>query len=440
MADGIIRVKEYGQPNKKVDYTVTGTGDNELYRQRVETHTADGGTFGLDAVSPFGDLVTAPITPLIQMDWVYGINSQTGVSTVANGGSADTSNGRLRLQTGTASNGSAIFRSRRPARYRPGQGIIARFTPVFTLGVANSTQYHGAGTSTDGYFFGYNGTAFGILHRNPYGSPTDKWYPQSEWNGDPCDGSGDSGFDWDPTVGNVCQIRYPFLGYGPITFWVLNPATARWVLCHAINYPNTSAALQLGNPSMFFYSQVINSGNTSNLISYAGSVGFFLCGERAFVSSPRWAADNNKSGITAETNILSLRNATTYNGATNRALIRLTQVSVGSQAASGLFVLRFRIGATVGGVPAFTPVSGATADNGVTVTSGNSITSVDTAGTTATAGTYIFNMSGSNASGSEITDLTPYNLFVAPGEILTASLFSTINTSSSVSLNWQEDI
>ncbi len=397
--------------------------------------------FSLDAVSPFGDLVTAPITPLIQMDWVYGINTQTGVSTVANGGTADTSNGRLRLQTSTATNGSAIFRSRRPARYRPGQGIIARFTPVFTTGVADSTQLMGPGTDTDGYFFGYNGTAKGILHRNPYGSPaTDTWIPQTDWNGDKCDGSGASGFNWNPTYGTPAMVRYPFLGYGDISFWLQDTTTARWILCHTIRYANTTAALQLGNPSLFFYSQVLNSGNNTNLTAYCGSVGFFLCGERAFVSSPRWAADNNKSGITAETNILSLRNATTYNGVTNRALIRLTQVSVGSQAAAGTYVLRLRIGATIGGVPAFTPVGGATADNGATITSGNSITSVDTAGTTATAGTYIFNISGPNAGGGGLTDLTPYNLFIAPGEILTASVFSTNNTAVTVSLNWQEDI
>jgi hypothetical protein len=235
------------------------------------------------------------------------------------------------------------------------------------------------------------------------------------------------------------MVKYPFLGYGDITFWIQNSVTAKWILCHTIRYANTTASLQLGNPSLFFYSQVINSGNNTNLTAYCGSVGFFLCGERAFVSSPRWAADNNKSGVTAETNILSLRNATTYNGVTNRALIRLTQFSIGASAASGVNVIRFRIGATVGGVPSFTPVSGATADNGVTITSGNSITSVDTAGTTSTGGTYIFNLSGANPVG-ELIDLTPYNLFVAPGEILTIGAFSTISSAISCSINWNEDI
>ena len=390
----------------------------------------------LDAVSPFGDLVVAPITPLIQLDFEYGINSQIGAVTVANSATGDTNGGRLRLQTGTNAAGSVIYATRRPARYRPGQGIIARFTPVFTTGVANSTQIMGAGSSTDGYFFGFNGTTFGILHRN---SGSDTWTAQTAWNGDKCDGTGPTAFTWNKTFGNVCMIRYPFLGYGDITFWVQDQTTARWILCHTIRYTNTTATLQLANPSLFFYAQAINSGSTSNTIMYCGSVGFLLCGERSFITTPRWAYDNNKATITAETNIFSLRNATTYNGVTNRALIRLTQVSFGVHASNAVAVLRFRIGATVGGAPSFTTINGTTADGGVTITNGNSVASVDTAGTTATGGTYIFNISSNGTNGTSM-DLTAYNLFVAPGETLTISGFSTSSATISASLNWQEDI
>ena len=393
--------------------------------------------FDADALGSFGDLITADLTPVLHLTFVHGINSQTGTGTTASGGTADTNASRLRLQTGTNIAGSAYFQSRRPAAYRPGEGMVARFTCAFTTGVASSSQIVGVGNLVDGYFFGFNGTSFGILHRN---NSVDTWVAQTDWNGDKCNGSGASKFDWNKTYGTVCQIKYPYLGYGNITFWVQDPNTSRWILCHTIKYNNTTATVQLTNPRLFFFARVLNSGNNTNLILYVGSVGAFVSGMRSFIASPRWAADNNKSGITAETNILSLRNCATYNGAANRSLIRLTQVSFGSRAATGLSVLRFRIGATVGGVPAFACVNGTTADNGVTITSGNSITSVDTAGTTATGGTYIFNLSASNASGSEFIDLTPYELFVAPGETLTASIFSTISTEASVSLNWNEDI
>src|SRR3990167_9044616 len=94
----------------------------------------------LSLLGPFGDLLTADIHPLIQLDFIHGINSQLGVSTTANSATVDTSAGRLRLQSGTNNAGSAIFNSRKPAKYRPGQGCVARFTAVFTTGVASSTQ------------------------------------------------------------------------------------------------------------------------------------------------------------------------------------------------------------------------------------------------------------------------------------------------------------
>jgi hypothetical protein len=394
-------------------------------------------SLGVEYLAPFGDLIANELTPSIQLDFVYGINTQTGVSTTANGASVDTDAARLRLQTSTATNGSAIFQSRRPCRYRPGQGIVARFTPLFTIGVADSTQIMGAGSGANGYFFGFNGATFGICHRI---NSSDTWIPQSTWNGDKCDGTGASGFNWDKTDGNVCQIKYPYLGYGNITFWVQNQATSTWILCHTIRYTNTTNAVQLRNPSLFFYAQAINSGNASNLTMYSGSVGFFLAGKRDFPTSPRWAIDNNKSGITTEANILSIRNATTYNGITNTSLIRLTQISFASSAASGVSTLRIKINATLGGSPSYTTINGTTADGGVTITNGNSVSSYDTAGTTVTGGTYIFNASTGNGGGGAVIDLTPYSLFIAAGETATISVSSTISSAAAVSVNWIEDI
>ena len=388
-------------------------------------------------LSPFGDLVIVSLTPLVQLDFVYGINTQTGISTVANSATVDTNTSRLRLQSGTNTAGSAIFQSRKPAKYRPGQGIIARFTSVFTTGVANSTQIIGSGTDMDGYFFGYNGAAFGILHRN---AGVDTWVAQSSWNGDKCDGTGPSTFNWDKTKGCVCQIKYPYLGYGDITFWVQNPTTARWILCHIIRYNNSTSTIQIGNPNLHFYCQSINSGNNTNLTLYCGSVGFFLAGDRSYVGNPKWALDNSKTTITTETNIFTIKNATTYNGVTNRSLIRFNSVSVASTSNNGVAVLRLKVNPTLGGAPAYTTINGTTADNGVTITAGNSVASYDTAGTTVTGGMYVFNISIASPAGSGIIDLTPFNIYLAPGEIMTFSGYSTASTTIGISANWTEDI
>ena len=393
-------------------------------------------------LSAFGTLETAELTPLVQLDWIYGINTQTGSTTGTTGtvATATTSSGRLALTCGTDNNGQAVFTSRRTAKYRPGQGITARFTTIFTNNLSGNTQIAGIGNAVDGYFVGYNGTSFGFLLRT---NSVDTWIPQISWNQDGCDCH--DKFKIDTTKGNVWQIKYPYLGYGDIKFYVQNPATSRWILCHIIKYANAYTALQVTNPNLNFYAQNINSGNTTSTIMYVGSVGVFLSGTRSFIGSPKWAIDSIKTNIsTTETNVITLKNCTTYNGVTNRSLIRLHSLSVSNQTNNNLCRIRFRINATVtdpggGSAVAFTTINGTTANAGVTITAGNSGTSYDVNGTTTSAGTYIYNVNcGPNSN--TIIDLTPFDIFVAPTELLTISAVNTVSSDVAISINWTEDI
>jgi hypothetical protein len=313
--------------------------------------------------------------------------------------------------------------------------MIARFTGVWVTNAASSTQVIGMGNTQVGYFFGYNGTTFGVSIRN---GGSDSWTAQSAWNGDKCDGTGASGFNWNKTLGNVMMIRYPFLGYGAITFWVQNPVTCEWILCHTIQYPNSSASVQVSNASFPFYANATNAGNTTNLTMYCGSVGVFITGVREYLQS-QWAIDNSKSSITTETNIFSLRNCTTYNGVTNTGVIRLRSLTCSmSGASTPTCTIRLKKAVTLGGSPSYTTINGTTGDSGVTITSGNSIASYDVAGTTITGGTYIFNAMLA-VSNNAIIDLTPFLLFINPAETLTFSAFCSSSATVNIGCNWNED-
>lgn len=393
-------------------------------------------------MSAFGTLEASELTPVIQGDWVYGINTQLWNTPVTSGtgASVDTNASRLRIQSGTDSAGYAYITSRKIVRYRAGQGVLFRITPIFTAGAADNIQLWGCGNIAsnapqDGYFFGVNGIAPGIVHYNG-GTPT--WTAQTSWNGDKCNGSAGTSFNWNPAYGTPAMIKYPYLGFGDIEFFLQNPSTGRWILVHTIQYANTTNLVQLGNPSLHIVGYTKNSGNTSNIILYSGSVGAFISGTRNFSSNPRRAIDNNKSSITAETSLFGLRNCTTYNGVANKGMIRLNALSAAVSTNNTLIVIRLRIGASIGGSPSYAPINGSTANSGVTITAGNSISSFDTAGTTSTGGTYIFNMALSTSSAS--VDLTPLELFVSPGEILTVAAFASASSSVVASLNWSEDI
>lgn len=418
---------------------------------------------GGNNIDAFGDIVLHEYTPLLQFDFVYGgggsngaygATNQVGVSTSAGTGasvqSGSVTGSLLQMTSGTSAGtvtttpttSYAQFVSTRIARYRAGQAILARFTCVFGTAVANNNQIAGSGNTVDGYFFGYNDTTFGVLHRRNSSDtdPVAGWTPKTSWNVDVCDGSNSannpSGFNLNPLLGNVYQIRYPYLGFGPIKFYVLNPATSLWVLVHIIKYPNSQTVVQITNPGLQFYAASYNTGAGGNSATLkCGSVGFFLSGLRTFLG-PQFAINNQKSAVTTETNILTLQSATSYNGVTNRSVVRIRSLSIFVDGANGYANLRVVRGATLGGAPSYTPISGT--GGPAALTSAQSIVTYDVAGTTVASGVNIFNANLARNTSFQI-DMTPYDVFMLPGDTLTFAMTASASAACGVAVNWQED-
>jgi hypothetical protein len=221
-------------------------------------------------------------------------------------------------------------------------------------------------------------------------------------------------------------------------FYVLNPATSGWVLVHTIRYAGTSALPQLTNPMLNIHAELVNAGNETALVAYLTCAAAFIDGSREYLG-PAFGVDSGKSGITTETNLLSIRNATTVNGVPNRALIRVRQISYSTDANSGYGTIRIKRGVTLGGSPSFAAVSGTTANGGVAITSAQSTASTDTAGTTVTGGSTVWNAVCFNDSAGVI-DLTPFNIFISPGETITISGAATASSAQAVAVNWNEDV
>lgn len=114
--------------------------------------------------SAFGEQSIAELTPVVQVQFPYNLNTRI-VESRDNNGTASAANNMAQVSTGAAANQSSQLISRATVKYNPGQGGLVRFTAIFTAGAANSIQYVGIGDVSDGYFFGYNGTAFGVLRR-----------------------------------------------------------------------------------------------------------------------------------------------------------------------------------------------------------------------------------------------------------------------------------
>ena len=115
-------------------------------------------------LSTFGEILTAKLTPVAQGDFVFNVNDQVFSDRQFAGGTLTVSDGMAVLDSGTDPSGSAVVQLRRGLKYKPGQGSMMRATALFSEPNSGNAQFIGLGSSECGYFIGYFGEYFGILH------------------------------------------------------------------------------------------------------------------------------------------------------------------------------------------------------------------------------------------------------------------------------------
>lgn len=115
----------------------------------------------------FGENLTAEITPVAQLEAIYGIEGDIGPEYEkfdAFGGFGGTEDGMFVARSSTLQYSYGVLRSNRFLRYRPGQSATGRFTAMFTSGVIGSEQRAGLFNQESAFMVGYKDDSFGILH------------------------------------------------------------------------------------------------------------------------------------------------------------------------------------------------------------------------------------------------------------------------------------
>jgi hypothetical protein len=380
-----------------------------------------------DPKTAFGDLRIAELTPEVEVTFPYNINGEFLNTTTANGGTVTQADSMAVLQTSTNSAGSALMETVRPLKYRAGLGALARYTGLFTTGVANSTQRIGVGDDNDGYFFGYNGADFGILRIQ---DGTETWTSQANWNIDVMDGSNGSdnpsNMTLDPTKINVFEIAYQWLGAGEIEFFIEDPADGQFAPVHRIRYANTNTVPSVYNATLPLSAKVINSGNTSNLTLKSASMAGFVEG-KSKILGPTEVYDSTSTHST-ETAFFHLRNKSTYLTLDNRVTCYLQKLSVGNDAVS-LSTFRVYRNATLSGVASWADING-----------DDSPMEVDEVQTYTSGGTLLFSGVVGKDSGAVFNLMSDERgIIVRPGDVITVTSESSNNGAQAASLFWQED-
>lgn len=369
---------------------------------------------GDDAKTAFGELQVANLNPVTQISAQYGL--LTNVLTVADdlaSGTNSVVDEMYTCQTGASVDGLASILTLRQLAYRAGQGALARFTALFTDGVALCNQAAGLITAENVFAFGFIGTNFGIIYARDghdelqeltltvaaggaenatvtvdgtgytvalsglgttqedafeiatslnsqianynfssnenqvvaqavlsmtqgsfaYTSSTSTgawvqllageeadidFISQSNWNMDTRI-SADSDINLDPTMGNVYQIQFQYLGFGAINFFVEDKGSGDLVLVHRIKFGNSSMLTSVNNPTFRIGWVARNTGNNTNVIVRGGSAAGFIEGP-IFRDTPSRSITNDQLSIgSTQTNIVSIRNRFTFSNKVNRA-------------------------------------------------------------------------------------------------------------------------
>lgn len=385
--------------------------------------------------SAFGEQLTVSLVPIFQNSFEYTVdNTELTINTIVNGGTVTQASGMGIMTSSTTTASTALMESKSHARYRSGQGGLARFTVLFTVGVAATEQLAGladeVGSSVafkNGYMVGFIGDTFGVhVFQNDTVTTT------TIFSEDQLDGAGLSGMNIDTTKINVFEIRFQYLGAGEIQFYVENPETGLFFIFHRVKYANNNTSPSVHNPNFHLIMWVNNKATTSNLILKTGSFAYFVEGitNLTQVHQPHFSSGNvTKTTVTTETAIFTIRNKSTYQSKTNfiEILLEHFTASIEASSANNLGSIRLVKNATLGGSPVYSDID-----------TSDSVVDMDTAGTTLTGGKEFLsiNMAGKNDRIFQI--IKAHKFILNPGDTVTLAGTSANSATIEGALLWRE--
>ena len=367
----------------------------------------------------FGEILVGQLAPQFQGSFEYTAgNTDLNTNTTVDGGTVTQASGMAVLSTSTTTASTALFQSKQHAKYRPGLGGLSRFTALFTSPVAATEQYVGimdevgsGAAFKNGYAVGYDGTTFGI-HR----FQNDTKFTTSLANcADPLDGSGASGMTITQTNLNVFGVRYQYLGAGAIDYLIEDDSTGKFVVFCTELYANNNTEPSTHNPNFHHTMWVNNKATTDDITVKSSSYAYFVEGKTSLIElhQPENSSGvKEKTSVTTEVAIFTIRNKATYASKTNFIDIMLLNVggSIEASSANNLGTLRIVKNATLGGTPSWSDIN-----------TSNSVVEIDTSGTTVTGGKVLDIVDLAGKNDRDRTLLIDAKIILNPGETLTVS-------------------
>lgn len=287
-------------------------------------------TGGTDA---FGRLRVSVGETLADYSHVSGENP--AMITVTNGGGSGNANvlySSYTLGVGTAATDFAVHQSLMYHHYQPGKSQFVLTSFVLEDHRTNTTKRIGYFDETNGIFLEQTGTGqlrF-VMRTNTGGSVSDDPVIQSEWNVDPCNGSGPSGFNLNIGKTQLMWIDFQWLGVGRVRIGFVHDGN--YILAHEFFHSNDLSVVYWRLPSLPVRCEIRNTGvavGVANIQQICATVisegGYQETGTVGAINSSLLGRTLVDGGSTLPVVAIRLKNS--YNGLPNRGFVRIQETA-----------------------------------------------------------------------------------------------------------------
>jgi len=379
-------------------------------------------------LTPFGEVQAESKTPIIQVDFVYNINTRIFNTATTGSGTVTQANAMAVVDCAAATSSSATLESRRIVKYHPGQGVTVRFTALFGTPTSGNQQLAGVGDDENGLFFGTDTSGnFGIIRRS---NSSDTFVNKTAWNIDKLDGNTDP-MVLDTSKLNVFEIGFQFLGAGAINFRIEGDTNSdnpgQFIDVHRVDYTNANTTPHMLNPSFPLHLSSTNTTNNTSVVVKSASMAAFIDGQDVILGEG-FIASGSATSITTETSILTIHSKTSFASKTNHSRARIGYISL-SVSGPKLTTVTVYHDATPSGV-SYSDVD----------TNTSFVEFSTTQSTTISGGHKImeFNL---GTDSDEVIPLTEFQEFLYPDETLLFSATSSgAGSDVKITCRWEEDI
>lgn len=301
----------------------------------------------------FGRARVSELFTLGDYKHIYAIDPNF-LDKTANGGNVAFSVNQAcaRLSTSSDINSYAIHQTKFYHHYQPGKSQLIYSSINFYAPNRNVTKRTGYFDDDNGIYFEQVGsdTANGsivspttqtlnwVIRTYVGGSPNEANYvttingvpytykrrvPQSEWNVDPCDGTGPSGFNLDITKTQLIWIDFQWLGVGRVRCGFVHDGEI--IIAHEYYNSNVLPVVYISNPNLPVRCEIRNTGTTPG--GYLDQVCASVMSEGGYVESGiDWAVYTTARATPTPGQtrlpLVAIRLKNSFNGYVNRMSVR----------------------------------------------------------------------------------------------------------------------